>query len=223
MVKRDSIYLVTGQDAPAKDKVLSEIKAQYLSADTAQFDLDILYARDINLKGLQERLLYHAASSGRRIVVIKQAGALKKDCKEYLERYARSPDPGVILVIDMAEFDRKDRFCAAMAACAAVRQFRQDAYSSAFGLVDEIRAGRTAHSLKLLHQLLKKGQKPEMILGALRAGLTRNQTNIGLMRRLNRSLLECDLLIKTSGLKPSFALERLVVSLCGFKQAFREA
>lgn len=223
MVKRDSIYLVTGQDAPAKDKVLQEIKSKYLSAKTAQFDLDTLSAKDICLKELQEHLLYHAASSGRRMVVIRQADALKKDCKEFLEKYGQAPAAGVILVLEMQEFDRKDRFSNAMAACSTVRQFRQDAYSSAFGLVDEIRAGRATSSLKLLHQLLKKGQKPEMILGALRAGLSRNQTDIVALRRLNTLLLECDLAVKTSGLKPSCALERLIVSLCNFKQAFREA
>jgi DNA polymerase III delta subunit len=223
MVKKDSIYLVTGQDAPAKDKVLQEIKAKYLTADFEQFNLDTLFAKDVTLEGLQERLLYHAASTGCRVVVIKQASSLKKDCKEYLEQYVQAPDKGVIVVLEMAEFDRKDRFCTAIAACATVRQFRQDVYSSAFVLADEIRAGKAAGSLKLLHQLLKKGQKPEMILGALRAALSRSQADIAYMRKLNKLLLECDLAIKTSGLKPSFALERLVVSLCSFKHAFREA
>jgi hypothetical protein len=90
-----------------------------------------------------------------------------------------------------------------------------------FALADEIRSGKTAGSLMMLNQLLKKGQKPELILGALRSGLSRNTADIAYMRRLNKMLLECDMAIKTSSLKPSFALERLVVSLCSFKHAFR--
>jgi DNA polymerase III delta subunit len=221
MVKRDSIYLVTGQDAPAKDKVLQEIRSKYLAANIEQFNQDVLYARDLILESLQEKLLYLAAASGRRIVVIKQAESLKKDCKVFLEKYALAPNPGVILVLDIQEFDRKDSFCLAISEHATVRQFKQEIYKTPFALADEIRAGRAAGSLKILNQLLKKGQKPELILGGLRSGLSRNKADIAYMRRLNKLLLECDLAIKTTALKPSFALERLVVSLCSFKHVFR--
>jgi DNA polymerase III delta subunit len=221
MVKRDRIYLITGQDAPAKDKAIKEIKSKYLPVLTEQFNLDIVYAKDLTLKDVQEKLLYLAASSGSRMIVIKQASALKKDIKDYLEKYTQAPDPSVILVLEMEGFDRNDRFTLAIAANATTRQFRQEIHNSAFALADEIRSGKAASSLKMLDQLLKKGQKPELILGALRSGLSRNTTEIAYMRRLNKMLLECDMAIKTSSLKPSFALERLVVSLCGFKHAFR--
>jgi DNA polymerase III delta subunit len=221
MVKRDRIYLITGQDAPAKDKAIKEIKSKYLPVLTEQFNLDIVYAKDLTLKDVQEKLLYLAASSGSRMIVIKQASALKKDIKDYLEKYAQAPDPSVILVLEMEGFDRNDRFTLAIAANATTRQFRQEIHNSVFALADEIRSGKTAGSLMMLNQLLKKGQKPELILGALRSGLSRNTVDIAYMRRLNKMLLECDMAIKTSSLKPSFALERLVVRLCGFKHAFR--
>ncbi|MFA5099743.1 MAG: hypothetical protein WC547_02525 [Candidatus Omnitrophota bacterium] len=221
MVKKDRIYLVTGQDVPAKDKALKEIKSKYLSALTEQFDLDTVYARDVTLKDLQEKLLYLAVSAGHRMVVIKQALSLKKDCKEYIEQYVQAPNPAVILVLEMEELDRKDRFSMAVSAHATIRQFRQEIHKTTFALADEIRSGRAAASLSILHQLLKSGQKPELILGGLRSGLSRNTADIASMRRLNKLLLECDLAVKTSTLKPSFALERLVVSLCSFKQTFR--
>jgi len=221
MVKKDCIYLVTGQDVPAKDKALKEIKSKYLSAVTAQFDLDTVYAKDVTLEDLQEKLLYLAASAGHRMVVIKQASSLKKDCKEYLELYVQAPNPGVILVLEMEAFDRKDRFTMAVSPHATLRQFQQGIQKTTFALADEISAGRAAASLTVLHQLLKNGQKPELILGGLRSGLSRNTADTAKMRRLNKLLLECDLAIKTSTLKPSFALERLVVSLCSFKQSFR--
>jgi DNA polymerase III delta subunit len=221
MVKKDRIYLVTGHDVPAKDKALKEIKSKYLSVLTEQFNLDTVYAKDVILQDLQEKLLYMAVSAGHRMVVIKQASALKKDCKEYLEKYAQSPNPAVILVLEMEAFDRKDRFSAIISAHATTLQFRQEIHKTTFALADEIRSGKPAASLNILHQLLKNGQKPELILGGLRAGLSRNAADIAAMRKLNKLLLECDLAIKTSMLKPSFALERLVVSLCCFKQAFR--
>jgi len=221
MVKRDRIFLITGQDAPAKDKAIKEIRSRYLPVLTEQFNLDIVYAKELTLKDLQEKLLYMASSSGSRMVVIKHASALKKDIKDYLEKYAQAPDPSVIIVLEMEVFDRRDRFTLAMSSAATTRQFRQEIQGSTFALADEIRAGKAASSLKMLNQLLKKGQKPEMILGALRSGLSRNTANIAYMRKLNTMLLDCDMAMKTSTLKPSFALERLVVSLCGFKHAFR--
>jgi DNA polymerase III delta subunit len=221
MVKNDCIYLVTGQDVPAKDKALKEIKSKYICALTEQFNLDTIYAKDVTLEELQEKLLYMAASAGHRMVVIKQASSLKKDCKEYLQLYVQAPNPAVILVLDMEEFDRKDKFCSVVSAHATTRQFQQEIHKTTFALADEICSGKAAASLTILNQLLKNGQKPELILGGLRSGLSRNTTDIVSIRRLNSLLLECDLAIKTSTLKPSFALERLVVRLCRFKQAFR--
>ncbi|MCU0651087.1 MAG: hypothetical protein MUC52_02505 [Candidatus Omnitrophica bacterium] len=221
MVKKDCIYLVTGQDAPAKDKAIQEIKSKYLSALTQQFNLDTVYAKDLALEDLQEKLKYIPVSSGRRMVVVKQASSLKKDIKDYLKDYVQAPNPAVILVLEMEEFDRKCAFTIAVSPSATVLQFRQEAHKSSFALADEIRFGRPASSLKELHGLLKKGQKPEFILGGLRSGLSRNSSDLAYMRKLNKLLLECDLAIKSSTLKPSFALERLVVSLCSFKHAFR--
>ena len=221
MVRKDLIYLITGQDAPAKDKVINDIKSKFIASDTLSFNLDTVYAKDVVLCDLQEKLLYMAVAGGFRMIVIRQASHLKKDLRDFLENYVKAPNPSVILVLDMEEFDRKDKFSAVIAAHAVISQFRQEMPRSTFALADEIRAGRAAASLKLLHLLLKKGQKPELILGGLRSGLSRNAADIAYMRKLNKLLLDCDLAIKTSTLKPSFALERLVVNLCAFKQVFR--
>ncbi len=220
-MKKDCIYLVTGQDACAKDKVISEIKSRFLPSDTSDFNLDTVYARDITLKDLQEKLLYIPVSGGRRVIVIRQAGVLKKEIKDFLENYAKGPNPSVVLVLEMDEFDRKDKFSVSFAAHSVLRQLSQEIPKSVFALSDEIRAGKAGDGLKLLHDLLKKGQKPELILGGLRSGLSRNAADISYLRRLNKLLLDCDTAIKTGSLKPSFALERLVVSLCAFKQTFR--
>jgi len=90
MVKRENIYLITGHDATAKDKVLEDIKAKYLCQKTAQFNLDTLYAGDIGLKDLQEHLLYHPASSAKRMLVVKQAGLLKRTARNTLKNTSRT-------------------------------------------------------------------------------------------------------------------------------------
>ncbi|MFY9402453.1 MAG: hypothetical protein WAQ07_03455, partial [Candidatus Omnitrophota bacterium] len=72
----------------------------------------------------------------------------------------------------------------------------------------------TEGALKILKNLIKEGQKPEMILGALRYSLQSNTLSPLLLRRRIKLLLNCDIEIKTGRFKPVFALEKLVVNLC---------
>ena len=62
-----------------------------------------------------------------------------------------------------------------------------------------------------------KGEKPERIMGGLRASWTRYPADpLSLKKRL-KILLQCDLDIKTGRIKPVYALERLIVNLCGLR------
>jgi DNA polymerase III delta subunit len=66
----------------------------------------------------------------------------------------------------------------------------------------------------VLNQLLKKGERPERILGGLRYSWENSIATPLETRRRLKALLNCDIDIKTGRLKADFALERLVVSLC---------
>ena len=58
MVKKESpVYLFIGQDSLSKDIRLKKLKEEFLDPQTQYFNLDVLYARELNLKDLQERLL----------------------------------------------------------------------------------------------------------------------------------------------------------------------
>ena len=65
------VYLFIGQDSPAKDIELNRIKKEFLSKELEEFNLDILYAESLALKGLQEKLLALPVKSLKRILVIK--------------------------------------------------------------------------------------------------------------------------------------------------------
>ena len=75
MVKKDNcVYLFLGQDivgqdgSSRKEAVLREIKQKFLPPDIEDFNLDILYARDLNLKELQKRFLSIPLKSKKRII-----------------------------------------------------------------------------------------------------------------------------------------------------------
>ena len=88
MVKKESsVYLFIGQDTLSKDTRLKKLKEEFLSPHTQYFNLDVLYAGDLDLKGLQERLLCLPLKGEKRIVVIKDSQNLKfKEWQKQAER-----------------------------------------------------------------------------------------------------------------------------------------
>ena len=71
MVKKDSpVYLFIGQDSRSKDLKLKRIKEELLPAAITDFNLDVLYARELNLVELQEKLLSLPCKAEKRIIVI---------------------------------------------------------------------------------------------------------------------------------------------------------
>ena len=72
-----------------------------------------------------------------------------------------------------------------------------------------------------LSKLLEEGERPERILGGLRYAWERDAASPLETRRRLKALLTCDIEIKTGKIKPVFALERLVIKLCGLRNSFR--
>lgn len=220
-------YLFIGQDIIAedglskKDAALSEIKKQFLNKTIENFNLDILYARELNLKDLQERLLALPVKAKKRIIVVKEAQSLKENVKEFLVEYLKKPSPAIILVLDIDTPDSRDSFLKRIYGYTQVFRFREAAALSAFTLSHSIGSKKSPQALKILNQLLENGEKPEWILSGLRYDWEKNITNPVEIKKRLKLLLNCDIEIKTGKLKPVYALEKLVVSLCGFAQSFR--
>ncbi len=216
VAQQDTLHLFIGQDCPAKDAALAKIKKDLLPEPAASFNLDTLYAKETGVKELQEKLLFLPVQSVRRMVVLKGLFQAKKELKDFLLLYVQKPQPHCVLVMDAGEAGDKDTFLATLARSCKVQRFGQAVRKNVFDLGSSIEAGRTADSLRILNQLLKNGEKPEMILGGLRHALLRSSA-VSRHKKLSLLLLETDLSIKTGGLKPTFTLETLVVRLCAFK------
>jgi DNA polymerase III delta subunit len=225
MVKKEKpVYLFLGQDildqenSSLKEKELNKLKAS-LPQKTRDFNLDVLHCNDrnFNLKALQEKLLFMPTGDSARIVVVRNLQDAEPAVKEFLLNYVKDPSSGIILVLDVDKADRKNAFIEGISRYAEMRRFRVDSQASTFTLSRLIEGRKAAEGLELLHELLDNGEKPERIMGGLRASWTRCPADPPALNRKLKILLQCDLDIKTGRIKPVFALERLIVNLCGFR------
>lgn len=215
MVKKESpVYLFIGEDALSKDIRLKRLKEELLEGNTQYFNLDVLYARELNLKDLQERLLALPLRVKKRILVIKESQNLKEDIKEFILKYVKKPHSQIVLVLDIDKYSAKDEFISGVSRYSEVFRFKEEPRLDTFALGRAIDYKKSGYALWVLSQLLRKGEKPERILGGLRYSWENNLSDAFQAKKKFQLLLNCDIDIKTGRLRPDFALERLVVSLC---------
>ncbi|MCX5703908.1 MAG: hypothetical protein NT066_05405 [Candidatus Omnitrophica bacterium] len=208
------VYLFIGDDIFSKEIKLKAIKEEFLEAEVAQFNFDILYAKELTLRNLQEKLIYLPVKNPKRILVIKEAQGLKEDAKEFLLKYVKAPFKQLILILDIDRQANLDEFISRIYKYARVIRFRETKRLDAFALSRQIGLRRLDYALRILNQLIQDGERPERILGGLRYSIERDTAGALETTRKSRLLLNCDIDIKTGRLKPHFALERLVIQLC---------
>lgn len=218
--EKPGVCLFIGQDAFAKDTAFAKLKADFLRKDTQEFNLDILYGKDLALKILQETLAQLPLPSQKRIVVIKNTQGLRKEIKDFLCAYVKNPHPHILLVLDAARYDPADEFLGYILKYSQVFRFREERPTTVFELSRQLELKKADSSLRLLHRLLQAGEKPELILGKLRYNWEKKNLTSQQLKEKLKFLLRCELEIKRGRLKPSFALEKLVVSLCYLKNTF---
>ncbi len=209
-------YLFVGEDEFSKDIKLQKIKQGLFAPQLESFNSEILYAKELDLRTLQEKLLQLPVKAKQRLILIKSASKLRPDVKEYLLSYIRKPFSHVVLVLDARRVDRRDSFFNRISGPRKLINFRESIELDAFTLSRQVLQRRIKPALRLLRKLLLKGEKPERILGAIRYQLHRERLNSEETKKKLSFLLNCDIDIKTGRLKPDLALERLLLRLCYF-------
>ncbi len=205
------VYVFAGEDSAAKNLRLNQLKETFLPPDTRAFNFDVFYGDDLDLHSLQERILSIPVNAPRRMIVLKNAGALPSAAKKFVSAYAPGANKSILLVADFERFDPKDAFQSSLCRAGRLIRFGEAPHTDAFILAGQLRSGRAAEALGVLHSLIESGEKPERILGGLRYSCAKweNRRSAAAFKEI----LRCDLQIKTGRLKPLFALERLVVTL----------
>ena len=209
-------YLFVGDDEFSKDIKLKKIKQELFLPQLESFNFEVLYSKDLDLKTLQEKLLLLPAKAKQRLILIKDIPHLSSDIKEFLLSFLKKPFSHVSLVLDARDIDEGEQFFNRISRLAKVINFRRLREINTFTLTDQIRYKRIKQAMRILSQLLLRGERPEMILGAIRYQIVRERLNLSERKRKLRFLLNCDIDIKTGRLKPKFALERLIIQLCHF-------
>lgn len=219
------IYLFAGQDSSFKDSPssskdiqLKQIKEEFLPKNMEQFNLDTLYAENLELKELQEKLLSLPVKSAKRIIIIRNAQELDPDIDDFIVEWAKSGNKDIILLLDIEDTSKKESLLKDLYKYSKLFRFKEVQALNTFNLTRSIDQRRPDQALKVLDQLLKDGERPERILGGLRYSLEKSQFSPLEVKRRVKLLIDSDIEIKTGKLKPVFILEKLVVRLCALSK-----
>lgn len=210
-----SIYLIIGDNEIPKLNKIESLKKEILSAETLEFNIEILFAKEIEPAKLEEALLRLPVKTDRRLLIVRNIEDLTKDCRQKIIAYVNKPHPWIALVL---EGDITDKEAGQVAARAQIFRFSKVRPPDVFALGRAIDNKNQALALSILSDLMVRGERPPKIMGGLiwHWENTKRSLSPEKIKKGFEALLEADLNIKLSRLKPNIALELLVVKLCLF-------
>lgn len=100
-------YLLSGEDEYRKDDALRHLLEACVDPATRDFNLDQRRGAELDAETLASLLSMPPMMAERRVVVVRDFTALRKDARAALDRYLASPAADVVLVL-MAPADYKD-------------------------------------------------------------------------------------------------------------------
>ena len=218
------LYFFIGEDEPAKQEKINSLKNESLKKGFEDFNCESFYAKELTLPLFKEALSRLPLESPKRIMVIKDVFKLKDELKDYFTAQIEKLPEDLIIILEAAIIPKAESaFFNKISRYGKVIPFKAKEKIDAFGLARAIERKDASSALNLLVDLFRNGEKPEMILGALRHRFVKSDSfssatdNLKLKEKKEKVglLMEADLNLKTGKVKPEFALEVLVVKLCG--------
>jgi len=214
------IYLFLGEDAPAKDQKINEIRKKiFPSEDALSFDYEILHAHHLDSEVFKKTLVTLPAMAKERLVVLRQCHKLTPHNKELIKEFVTKPYSPTTMILDSDEWREEDALVKGLARYAKVCHFQQKEELNVFNLTRTIGTQRKVESLKILSNLLDRGEYPLQLMGGLVWfwKKSRDKMSAARFKQGLRALQEADLNIKRSRLRPEYALELLVIKLCSLE------
>lgn len=92
-------YYFYGDDDYLKDEELKRTLDAAVDAATRDFNFEQLRGGDLDAETLGSILSTPPMMADRRVVVVRDAGALKKDARAMLDTYLKNPAPDVLLIL----------------------------------------------------------------------------------------------------------------------------
>jgi DNA polymerase-3 subunit delta len=104
----DGAYYISGEDDYQKEDAVRQLVEAALDPATRDFNLDITRGSDVGAEALSVLLSTPPMMAERRVVVIRDAGALKKDARKVLDDYLKRPAPDLLLLLTCATGSKED-------------------------------------------------------------------------------------------------------------------
>jgi DNA polymerase-3 subunit delta len=95
----EPVYCLCGDNEFRKDEAVRQIINRAIDQGTRDFNVDQLRGSEVDAQALEVSLSTVPMMSDKRVVVLRDPGALKKQARGVLDRYLQSPAPSTVLVL----------------------------------------------------------------------------------------------------------------------------
>lgn len=116
----DGAYFIKGEDDYQKDDAVRQLVGAALDPASADFNLDTRRAVELDAETLGVLLSTPPMMAERRVVVLQDVNALKKEARKALDEYLKNPAPDLLLVMTEAAGAKPDT---ALSAAATTLEF----------------------------------------------------------------------------------------------------
>ena len=104
----DGAYFIAGEDDYQKDDAVSQLVEAALEPALRDFNLDTRRAVDLDAETLGVLLSTPPMMSDRRVIVLREVNALKKDARKALDQYLKSPAGDLLLIMTASAGTKAD-------------------------------------------------------------------------------------------------------------------
>jgi DNA polymerase-3 subunit delta len=116
----DGAYYIVGEDDYQKEDAVRQLVDGALDSSARDFNLDVRRASDVDGETLGVLLSTPPMMAERRVIVVRDVGALKKDARRVLDQYLDNPPADALLLLTAAQGSKID---SALSAATTVLQF----------------------------------------------------------------------------------------------------
>lgn len=102
-------YYICGEDEFQKEDAMKRLIASSLDPSVRDFNLDVLRAQDVDAKSFEGIVSSLPMMADRRVVVIRETSALKKEARKSVERFLAEPPQDVVLLLVEAPGGKTDK------------------------------------------------------------------------------------------------------------------
>ena len=104
----DGAYFIAGEDDYQKDEAVSQLVEAALEPALRDFNLDTRRAVDLDAETLGVLLSTPPMMSDRRVIVLREVNALKKDARKALDQYLKRPADDLLLIMTASAGTKAD-------------------------------------------------------------------------------------------------------------------